>query len=219
MSRSEAEKESLKNLRTKKTKLAIAQVNFWEARETHELRFGDSDLAKKIKEKKTDPRRAKREKAKRQRENAKKNDASAGKKPVEKEVKTKAKVKKVAKVIPKKTKGVSSPVRAGGEDWNVETDCKGNEIHGDGCKGSTDANKVRAKADTRHEGKMYPTCKACKIHIAKRRREERELQAHEKEAQPQPMEVDDEEEENNHSLNGEEEEEEDQANMEEDQDE
>lgn len=214
MSQSEARQESLKNLRTAKIALAKAQTKYWEAREIHELRFGDSDLANKIKKEKTDPRRLKREKAKKQRENAKKNDTSVGKKPIEK----KAKVKKVAKVIPKKTKVVASAL-TGGEDWNVETDCKGNEIHGDGCKGSTDANKVRAKADTRHEGKMYPTCKACKIHIAKRRREERELQAHEKEAQPQPMEVDDEEEEeNNHSLNGEEEEE-DQANMEEDQDE
>jgi hypothetical protein len=81
------EEESRKLLSRSKAKATKAAGDFWLAKELHELQFGNKILSKKIKEKKTDPLKAKR---------------AAGKKAAEKMIKKKAEAKKEAKTIKKK---------------------------------------------------------------------------------------------------------------------
>ena len=131
------EGDSIKQLRSLKSALAKAQFRYWEHRQTHELRFGDKDLASEMGRRHVDPIKKRREQNR------------VGKKE-RKEKKTKA-----IKVVPK---GFT---------------CQGTKVHGEGCKGTTDATKEPAKTESRHEGVLYPVCKGCKKFIAQKRKAER----------------------------------------------
>ena len=200
-------KDMLKQLRAARSALTKTQFEYWLLRKEYELQYGNSELGHAIDEKEVKPRMAKREKARK----------TAGKKPVEKKVKKQVQAKK-----PKPIKKVThvkkrQPPLDAPPAWTAENDCKAPEVHGEECKASTEVNKLRAKADTRHEGKMYPTCKACKTFIAKKRKQERDEAVHlnsdvedeDEEESPQPMDVandEDEQEENNEEEEEEEEE-------------
>jgi len=162
----EHKKELYKKMLNAKRASTKATGEYRELRTDWLLLYGESDEEKKLgaayKVAFSDPRKERREKTKKNRDTKK-----IGKAPIEKLAKKEIKAKKV-RVMPKKNQPVTEP-----SNWTVETDCKGSEIHGDACQATTDANKERAKADTRHEGKKFPTCKGCKKFIATKRKEER----------------------------------------------
>ena len=189
---SDHKKELRRKLTNAKRASNTAMGDYRELRTEWLLTYGTTDEEKKLgkvyEEQFVKPRKEKREKAKAKRE-SKKTSSSSGGGGTGKAAPVK-KVKKVSKVIKKKP-AAEAP---------VEWECKGSELHGEDCKGTNDANKARAKADTRHEGKMFPTCKACKKFIATKRKEEREAKEAEnspqEEEEAEPMDVEEEDEVN-----------------------